>query len=347
MLSGKVWPAHPKPLPDELLSSWIVRVAEANAIKLQTLSWMLFGNGLSPWNRDIDRNAPRWLIKALSQHTGCSYEDVFHTALVTYSGILYPHRQAVGQLRWILPIRSYGMRHRAFGQQFCPECLAKDATPYFRKQWRVALFTYCPKHQVELHDACPACGAPVVIYRGDFGRELSDARPMYVCHTCGCDFREGARKPVFFPNEELHALFDSMLCSLTVPDKQGGQFDLGLYAVMHQFCRVMGMRQNGGRLQRFIEERLDLSNLSLQQGRISVEQRCHDERHQLLLRALWLMADLGGRLESAWLSKALRYNLMIKDFDDSPGWYRLLAERFSDWRKGVVAFKSDQQLIAS
>src|SRR6185369_12897990 len=96
MLSGKVWPAHPKPLQDELLSSWIVRVAEANVIKLQTLSWMLFGNGQSPWNRDIDRNAPRWLIEALSQHTGSNYWEVFHTALVTYRGRLYPHRQAVG-----------------------------------------------------------------------------------------------------------------------------------------------------------------------------------------------------------------------------------------------------------
>ena len=130
MLSGKMWPAHPKPLPDELLSSWIVRVAEANAIKLQTLSWMLFGNGVSPWNRDIDRNAPRWLIDVLCEHTGSSYGEVFRMALVTYGGRLYPHRQAVGQLRWILPIRNYGMRHRAFGQQFCPECLAQDSIFY-------------------------------------------------------------------------------------------------------------------------------------------------------------------------------------------------------------------------
>ena len=82
MLSGKMWPAHPKPLPDELLSSWIVRVAEANAIKLQTLSWMLFGNGVSPWNRDIDRNAPRWLIDVLCEHTGSSYGEQWEQFLL-------------------------------------------------------------------------------------------------------------------------------------------------------------------------------------------------------------------------------------------------------------------------
>ncbi|MBS4018244.1 MAG: TniQ family protein [Dechloromonas sp.] len=344
MLSGKVWPAHPKPLPDELLSSWIVRVGEANAIKLQTLSWMLFGNGLSPWNRDIDRNAPQWLIDALCEHTGSSYWEVFRMTLVTYGGRLYPHRQAVGQLRWILPIRSYGMRHRAFGQQFCPECLASDAIPYFRKQWRVACFTYCPEHHVDLWDACPGCGLPIVGFRGDFGRELKNARPMHVCYSCGYDFREAPRKSVSFPNEELHQLFDGMLLSLNASDSQAGQFDLGYYAVMHQFCRVMGMRQNQGRLQRFIEEQLDLPHLSLQQGLISVEQRSHGERHRLMLCALWLMADVRRRLESAWLSKALRYNLMLRDFDDAPEWYLLLAERFSDWRKGVLHSRLTHEL---
>ena len=28
-LSGTIWPIHPKPLPDELLTSWMVRIARA------------------------------------------------------------------------------------------------------------------------------------------------------------------------------------------------------------------------------------------------------------------------------------------------------------------------------
>ncbi|MBV5269084.1 MAG: hypothetical protein JZU55_03070, partial [Afipia sp.] len=90
---------------------------------------------------------------------------------------------------------------------------------------------------MELHDACPACGVPVIIFRGDFGRELKDARPMYVCHSCGYDFRETCREPVFFPNDELHETFDNVLASLTKPANDASRFDLGFYAVMHQFCR--------------------------------------------------------------------------------------------------------------
>jgi TniQ len=232
MAHGKIWPAHPKPLPSELLSSWIVRIAEANSIKLQTMTRLLFGTERSPWNRDIDRSAPPWLIQALSQHTGANYWDIFHTTLVTYRTRLYPRRQSVGQLRWILPINSCGTRHTGFGQQFCPACLATDSIPHFRKQWRVALFTYCPAHQIELHDACPDCGAPVVHYRGDFGKELKDAWPMYVCHACGADFREAERRPACFPSEDVRQMFDEMLRSLGRPVTDIGRFDLGYFDVM-------------------------------------------------------------------------------------------------------------------
>lgn len=335
MIHGKVWPAHPKPLPDELLSSWIVRVAQANGIKLQTLCWMLFGNLRSPWNRDIDRSAPPWLIQALSQHTGTNYWNIFHTTLVTYRTRLYPRRQSSGQLRWILPLGNYGMRHRQFGQQFCPACLAADAIPYFRKQWRVALFTYCPVHQVVLRDACPGCGLPVMHYRGDFGRELWEARPMYVCHACGCDFRESEGEAMCFPDEEVHCLFDSVLLSLGNPSDQPGQFDLGFFSVLRQLCLILGARPNQGRLQSFVADQIGIPALPLPGKRLTFEQHSHAERHQYLLCALWLLSDLEHRLRAAWLTKAVRYNLMLKDFDDPPGWYRPLVERFSDWRSDL------------
>lgn len=335
MLSGKLWPAHPHPLPDEILSSWIVRVAAANGVRLQPLCWMLFGNTQSPWNRDIDRNAPHWLIKAFSQHTGINYWDIFHTTLATYRTRLYRRRQNAGQLRWILPVKHHGMQRTAFGQQFCPECLATDAIPYFRKQWRVALFTYCPKHRIELHDACPGCGAPVAIFRGDFGRDLKDARPVYICHACGCDFRDVARLEPFFPDEELLQVFDGTLLSLEKTMAEAGRFDLGFYAVMHQLCRVMVSRQNHGRLQAFIAEQLRLSFPLPPTRRICFEQLRRDVRHQVLLCTLWLMADIQHRLETAWEAKAVRYNLLLKDMKEVPGWYSLLVGKFSDWRHNL------------
>lgn len=333
MTYGRIWPAHPKPLPDELLSSWIVRVAQANGIKLQTLCWMLFGNERSPWNRDIDRSAPPWLLQALSEHTGTNYWDIFHTTLATYRTRLYSRRQSSGQLRWILPVNNYGMRHTGFGQQFCPLCLASDPVPYFRKQWRVALFTYCSHHQVQLWNSCPVCGLPVVHYRGDFGRELKEAWPMYACHACGFDFREAEGREVLFPNEEVHSLFDAMLLSLEKAADQSDQFDLGFFAVLHQLCLMLEARPNHGKLQHFVAEQLGTPALPHPTKRLTVEQHSQVERHQALLCGLWLMGNLEQRLGNAWLAKAVRYNLMLKDFDGPPWWYLEAVERCSDWRK--------------
>jgi len=334
MAYGRIWPVHPKPLPDELLSSWIVRVAQANGIKLQTLCWMLFGNEKSPWNRDIDRSAPPWLLQALSEHTGTNYWDIFHTTLATYRTRLYSRRQSSGQLRWILPVNNYGMRHTGFGQQFCPVCLATDPVAYFRKQWRIALFTYCPIHQVELHDACPSCAAPVVHYRGDFGKELDAAWPMFVCHACGFDLCKAELKPAYFPSDELHQMFDAMLESLCGPVAEAGKFNLGFFAVVHQFCRIMGMGQNQGKLLRYVLEQIgDPVSVMQPAGRVTIEERRRDERHWWLLCSLWLMIDLETRLRDAWGAKAVRYNLMVKDFRFRPAWYSDLVKRFSNWRR--------------
>ena len=136
-------------------------------------------------------------------------------------------------------------------------------------------------------------------------------------------------------------MFDGMLQSLNKLDNEAGRFDLGFYAVMHQLCRVMGTQQNGGKLQNYVAEHLQLPVVPATRGRTTIEQRRTAERHQLLLCALWLMVNLQPRLEAAWLGKAVRYNLMLRDFDDPPGWFRLLVRRFSNWRSAGISITKD------
>lgn len=332
MSYGITWPAHPAPLPDELLSSWLVRLAAANGIKLQTLSWMLFGNTNSPWNRDSDRSAPKWLVSTLSKQTGIPYRTILKTTLLSYNRRLYPTPRYAGQQRWIITVRNHGMVRQGFGQQFCPQCLAEDTTPYFRKQWRIALFTYCPKHQVELHDACPECGTPINHFRGDFGRELKEALPMHSCHQCEMDLRYAPRIQPGFATEQLHALFDACLNSLYAPANQSSRFRLDFFMVLHQLAGIMVSTTNKGRLAQHIEEQIGLPSLNYIYKRTSFEAlRCHVRHHYLQL-ALWLMEDLPARLEGAWLNKSIRYNHMLKDFEGAPSWYRELVGRFSNWR---------------
>ena len=62
---GNRWFIRPSPLPDETLSSWLVRLAYARKIKLQNLYFELVGRGFNVSQRDIDLYPPPLLIEKL------------------------------------------------------------------------------------------------------------------------------------------------------------------------------------------------------------------------------------------------------------------------------------------
>ncbi|MBK7465269.1 MAG: TniQ family protein [Betaproteobacteria bacterium] len=316
MLSGTLWPAHPKLLPDELLSSWIVRIAETNGIRLYTLTLGLFGDRLTPWHRDIDRLAPKWLLKAICAKTGTSYWDAYHATLTGYRTHLYPRRQTSGQLRWILPVSVFGLDRHGYGQQYCPLCLAEDDTPYFRRAWRVGFYTFCPVHVCMLSDACTECGAPVVLHRRDIGREICDSKDIGHCQRCGADYRATpitAAIDIQPMHAELLAWMSSGLLS-------GSRYDLGFLAVMHHLCKVLGSSANRGSLLSWVTQQIGLTIAHPTSLRLPVEGCRVLDRHALVSQSLWLLEDT-KRIVAAWSAKAVRFNHLLKDFDEPPKWY--------------------------
>ena len=190
-LSGNLWPIHLKPFPDELLSSWLIRLAHGHGLKLQTFCSLVFGRDKSMWNRDIDKSAPDWLIAKLATCTGASMQAVVDTTLKSFEGVLYEHHQSNGNTKWVLPLGVYHRTRRSNGLQYCPHCLTEDAEPYYRKRWRLALSTVCTKHNCYLLDACPQCESPLAPHRVDMrGKEfyLRGSLGAY-CWKCGFDLR--------------------------------------------------------------------------------------------------------------------------------------------------------------
>lgn len=329
MLSGKLWPAHPKPLPDELLSSWIVRVAEANGIKLETMTHQLFGSYRLPWNRDIDRLAPKWLLKEICAHTGTGYWDAYRTTLAGYRTRLYRHRKDSGQLRWILPVIINSTKREGYGIQFCPQCLTTDKEPYFRRKWRVAFYTFCPEHRIMLHDCCPNCGAAVAFYRRDFGRAIDEAGAICLCHQCQFDLRNAPHESVLIFDDDAFHLHVEILRSLDVPASNAGRFNLGFHAVLHQLCKVMLSIPNRDQLRQYIAAKLGVAIAPTHYIRVAFEQRRLYDRHQTVSFSLWLLTDPEERIRSAWQAKAVRFNLLLKDFSKAPKWFAYLAGRLN------------------
>jgi len=127
---------------------------------------------------------------------------------------------------------------------------------------------------------------------------------------------------VTFPTEELHRFYDLVLRSTIAPRGQVGKFNLGFFAVLHQLCRVICSKQNHRLLLYHLMAKLGQADeIQLPTGRIGIEDLRRDMRHQVLNCVFWLMEDLEVRLKAAWLAKAVRYNLMLKDFDHPPRWY--------------------------
>lgn len=329
-LTDSLWPIRYKPLPDELLSSWLVRLAHGHGLKVQTFCNLIFGNKLQVWNRDIDRLAPQWLISELSSKTGASRQQVFETTLQSYQGIIYHRPRQSGSLTWIQSLKLHHRKFEGFGLQFCPECLARDTEPYFRKSWRVAFNTMCPNHQCMLHDRCPHCGHGVAFHRNDMKHaEYITVVSLLECHYCGFNLSQSPLWSANYFDNEAGKFIEGLVTRLA--SSTLNQADIEETMVMHHLSKLMLSKNPEIRLYSHLCFAMGEDEISLN-PRDDIESLDISARHHLLQIMSHLMLDLENELRSAILNKVVRYNHLKKDFDDAPEWYLSIVEKFSDWR---------------
>lgn len=325
--TSPLWPIRYKPLPDELLSCWLLRLAHGHGLKVQTFCNLLFGNRHQVWNRDIDRLAPDWLLSELSIRTGTSIEAVHATTLRAFEGTLFKKFKVTGHLPWVLPVGMYHRKRSSYGQQFCPLCLGTDSTPYFRRTWRLAFVTTCPTHKIMLHDRCHVCGASVNFHRSEMGRGgMSDAIGMAMCHACGEDLCAAPQRPILSLQSDIGEWPSDI--AATGPS----QFDLDTWNVMHQMAKLLTTQRTQVSLHQYMCDCLGIHGPPTGVERCTIESAHLMHRHHLMQLIGMLMQDLGGWLENAWRSKAVRYNHMLKDLVDPPVEYLKLVSNFQSWR---------------
>lgn len=202
-----LWSVRPRPQRDELLSSWLLRIARAQGQKLQSFCATVWGRERQIWNRDIDRLADDAFLAPLAEGTGVGLERARQTTLSDLAGVVFERVNPGGNTPLILPLGIYHRLRSRHGTQFCPECLAADPAPYFRRRWRLAAWVVCPVHRRLLHDRCPRCGSPVNFHRGEMGdRRRTGSRSPVFCSTCRCDYR--AARVADLPEEVLHGLIE-------------------------------------------------------------------------------------------------------------------------------------------
>jgi hypothetical protein len=176
---SRPWPYCPAPRPDELLSSWFLRIAHGLRIKPYTLAHMTWRSTPPLLTRDIDNFADPRIVGVMAAKTLTPIERAWSTTLAAYDGSLVDHYVPGGRNDWVLQL---GVRHRIrnlAGLQYCPGCLGEVG--YFRRTWRLGFVTCCPAHARRLLDRCDSCGATLEPHR---------APTLHVCSRCGCDLRQ-------------------------------------------------------------------------------------------------------------------------------------------------------------
>ncbi|MGV0962443.1 MAG: TniQ family protein [Polynucleobacter sp.] len=325
--TSPLWPIHFKPLPDELLSSWLVRLAHSHGLKVQTFCNLIFGNRLQVWNRDIDRLAPEWLITELSDRTGTDMGQVIATTLQSYQGVIYHRYRASGTLSWIQSLKLHHRKFEGFGLQFCPECLASDEEPYFRKSWRVAFNTICTAHNCILHDRCPDCGYGVAFHRNDMRHaEYVATIALKECHHCGFDLSKSPTIRPSYVSRDIGIFLGNL--SQKLLDETLSQAEIDNLLVMHHFAKLMFTKNSTVKLYSYLCDVMGVNKIPLI-TKDDIEGVDVETRHHVLQVIAYLMLDLGPRLRVAIAVKGLRYNHLKKDFNEMPKCYADLIERFS------------------
>jgi len=168
------WPITVKPQPDELLSSWLHRLAYANGVPGRAFARVL---GITPgmWSARLDLKLSINLADQLQNCADITSEQL--AAMTLPEGI---PRQL------FLPVQNLHQRSGPTWLQFCPRCLATDALPYFRREWRLATRLTCERHCSRLRDRCPSCNQPVTAF------DQRELRPHHYCARCGYDLRRAS-----------------------------------------------------------------------------------------------------------------------------------------------------------
>ncbi|MGE4499069.1 MAG: TniQ family protein [Hydrogenovibrio sp.] len=182
-------PIKVTPFKDELLSSWIVRLALANGTDPLSLSGAIFPSQ-RVWSRDFDKSLNVEFLKALSNISGIPISALTKLTLENHlSSILTPKSKNNAVWPWVIPL-AHRNRVHTNGLHFCPECL-REKNVYFKRDWRISWNTCCTDHKLNLQLGCPKCNTAFSPHLVTY-----DKPDFCCCVHCGFDLRAVVQKEV-------------------------------------------------------------------------------------------------------------------------------------------------------
>lgn len=179
-------PMHPQPFEDELLSSWVTRIALENGLYTHALYKSCLGLDSSIFIRDIDKFYVPSLIDSLEEKTGLISEKIKTLMLIGFEGRITEKVIINSNSRWILPLGIYHRTRKNKGIMYCPQCFAENPINYYKRIWRLSFIVMCEKHHCLLRDSCPHCGSVIDYQRMGIGKAKFEtpANNLGLCNSC-------------------------------------------------------------------------------------------------------------------------------------------------------------------
>ncbi|XZG70528.1 TniQ family protein [Chitinibacteraceae bacterium HSL-7] len=322
-----ILPVHPHPKKGELFSSWLLRLAHGNGLKVHSFCSAYFGVDKQIWNRNIDVFAPDWLLEGLAKASGIDTASLEATTLRSFEGSVFERINRHGSTRWLLPAGVYHRLRKSHGQQYCPVCLLTDQVPYFRAHWCLAFYTECEVHHVLMRDACHQCDAPVVFFRGDIGhRARCDAHLPTTCWQCGADLMRAPALSYPWPDWRLAVAFRSLLTLYWVgwsfEPLPASMYSHLLYDSLHQICRLLAAVTSKVRLPLHDVERdfsLPKCDIDLV---LPIERHRIVQRHHLLVATTCLLMEWPSYFRYYSNLAHIPTSLLQRDMHSVPNIYR-------------------------
>lgn len=239
------WLYKPRPLPDELLSSWLIRVALDHSVIIRQFTRAVWPE-ISIWTRDIDVFAPDIIIKTMAEKCEVRLDEAFGTTLRSYEGLVFPYSGS-GLTQFLLPIGVYHRVRKSPGQQWCPLCFISDKQRYWRRSWRLAFNTTCLEHGIILADRCQDCGTPVTIHKSlDF-----------CCYRCNAQFDEHPCEPAKSTVLQLQGQLHYMMNGLTgdnYPFQLGMKHPTTFFRIIWSLFSMLSVGARSKQLRKTIEK---------------------------------------------------------------------------------------------
>jgi hypothetical protein len=201
-------PFAPKPLPNELFSSWMLRIADANCVSLQELMVGFQScHPEVPCPKSLDWGFSTEFLKAVARFCRAPIGTLRSLDLRTR----LPNAQPLLLLRLRDSSEEcWRFRKERAGYAFCPICIVQQRCVHARWKWVFPALLCCHVHKSPLRHGCPMCGEDDPL---PFG---VSADPSIRCWRCETDLTGRAFASPTGRFDSTHTVVERLIVPLCV-----------------------------------------------------------------------------------------------------------------------------------